>query len=1269
MRRTIAGSCRKLFIGLLCCLLAAAATSKLSAAPVPGPPDTNTGVEVVQHGGYPELRVDGEPFFVHSAVFFYYRIPRDLWETSLERYRGLGINTIDIPIPWNWHEPRPSEFDFDGHTNPRRDLRALLKLITEKDFKLIVRPGPVIGTRWRHGGYPDWLLERPEYNMDAFDRLEGRYPPLAELSSSDAEAAARGWLENATHMAAVRKWLGTLAEELAPYSSRRKLRVIVTTANGEKHVEETSGPLLLVQLDDSPAFDSAAGDPPPRAYANFRRYLEELRGVLESSGLYALYTVNPSGLRDGGPRWAIQALESSAKPESMPIGVAGQWFLKPSQETSPGELRITAQDASALGFLVETLKTQPSFPPLLSDFQAGWYAPADDVRPPESPPANTLLSSRLLLAHGLHGLAYSPLQDTLTPAGYETPGAQRYYRWDAALDLAGNRHPRARSVARNGQLLEIWSDLLAASHQRADFGLVDPRGSYPSGLLARADVPRISQTLMQVERVAQLAYLADEFLDPAAQPVEQLLRHAVVLLPVFDTSEKKLPLSEKAQKALVEYVRSGGTLICFPARPVGTWIEQLWQQAPASGAAANSGAGKGRMVEWSKDFYSWVALDEGLKENRARAAAAWATQALRDILTQNGVRPAVQRFAGRQVSGELVLTQLAANEGTGPLSARPHGCTPGTLCGSGLLSVTNLSYDQPADEMLDVLSPRAGTTDQPDDYLPLEVHVPARESLLLPLHFSLCSEAKAGEKCDDEVVAAGAELLRVERDGKTLELTFYTPARASLLLKLESAPGKIAMQEMNLPGKWTAEKKQLEITLPRGASPDFLRLLKIHLHYTPRVSQKPDPRKRARRDFDAAVMDGVRLPLSDDTSLPAFPPLILLDSDGKGQMLFGAENYDEMGRTVSVGIEGPVHGSGRLVMDPNEVRLAQIGLAPAKSFGPAAELARTQPDGLLRGELQAHSGRADHGLPMLFVVVGQDSAARYQVDFDRDGALEWVLENQRVRLILSPEAGGRAIALVDKATGLNLTTPIGALRDLFVSDGNRAGGRAAPGEIAGALEKRDATFNQAYRAEWVQEPPPAESGAQNHGQSAPAVRLSYQLPATLLREGHPGGALLEKTVRLASTESVQVDYRVSLPAPSSAAPQNLPPQAFVAMNSVPARNGGELTTRFCWDASPASEPSKSPAGGLKEEPLAAAHCETFVPGAGALKVPEGVQRLEVRTRGRAGLALEWKTARMNIEMKQFSALLSLQFPPFSAAAGSGGETREYRVRYTVIAAE
>jgi len=34
---------------------------------------------VVMVNGYPELHVDAKPFFMHSAAFYYYRMPRDRW--------------------------------------------------------------------------------------------------------------------------------------------------------------------------------------------------------------------------------------------------------------------------------------------------------------------------------------------------------------------------------------------------------------------------------------------------------------------------------------------------------------------------------------------------------------------------------------------------------------------------------------------------------------------------------------------------------------------------------------------------------------------------------------------------------------------------------------------------------------------------------------------------------------------------------------------------------------------------------------------------------------------------------------------------------------------------------------------------------------------------------------------------------------------------------------------------------------------------------------
>ena len=114
---------------------------------------------------YPEYWVDGAPFFQHAATFHYYRLPRDRWAEEMVALKDMGLNTLDILPMWNWHEPEEGKLDFDGHTNPRRDLKYALQLTDSLGFKITFRPGPYNTNEWRNGGYPDWLLRRPEYQM------------------------------------------------------------------------------------------------------------------------------------------------------------------------------------------------------------------------------------------------------------------------------------------------------------------------------------------------------------------------------------------------------------------------------------------------------------------------------------------------------------------------------------------------------------------------------------------------------------------------------------------------------------------------------------------------------------------------------------------------------------------------------------------------------------------------------------------------------------------------------------------------------------------------------------------------------------------------------------------------------------------------------------------------------------------------------------------------------------------------------------------------
>src|SRR5882757_8343323 len=251
-RKALGRTWRRFFITILAATFFPAhalAQKSLAQKPVAPP----AGVQIVSNAGEPELHVDGIPFFLHAAQFDYFRIPADLWFRSLDRYRELGINTIDLRIPWNWHEIHDAEFDFDGHTNPRRNVRGLLQLIAEKHLRLIVRPGPLIGDHWRNAGYPAWLLKYSDYKMEESAIEAGVAPLNAELAMRDGESAAHNWLASEIHMTYARRWMTALASELVPFNSINTLRI---NEPGEREGEtqvDVNGPLLFVVLDDAVA--------------------------------------------------------------------------------------------------------------------------------------------------------------------------------------------------------------------------------------------------------------------------------------------------------------------------------------------------------------------------------------------------------------------------------------------------------------------------------------------------------------------------------------------------------------------------------------------------------------------------------------------------------------------------------------------------------------------------------------------------------------------------------------------------------------------------------------------------------------------------------------------------------------------------------------------------------------------------------------------------------------------------------------------------------
>jgi hypothetical protein len=377
---------------------------------------------IVQDQGTPVFTVDHRPFYVYGAAFFYERTPVAQWRSDLLRYRAMGINTIDLYLIWNWHEPDEHTVDFNGRTNPQRNLVKLFGLLHELGFKVIVRPGPVIRNEWRNGGYPDWLLEKPEYNMPLHDVLEGRYPATATLQNTQADAAADEWLHNSVHLRYTSAWLHAVLTEIAPWSHD----------------------VIAIALDDD---QGAYLDNDTYPAPHWHEYMHWLKAQVQATvGTRVPLFINTYQMK-------VTA--------SAPVWAWGNWYQSDTY-------RIGDHDIAQLAFSFGLLQTQAGVPVMSSEFQAGWLQGAGETKPRAAAPENTTIALHEMLQMGVRGVVNFPVQDTRNPAGYEAPWANWFYGWDAALDVDGNPSPRYAPTAAFGMLVKRYGTLLATMQPQAD---------------------------------------------------------------------------------------------------------------------------------------------------------------------------------------------------------------------------------------------------------------------------------------------------------------------------------------------------------------------------------------------------------------------------------------------------------------------------------------------------------------------------------------------------------------------------------------------------------------------------------------------------------------------------------------------------------------------------------------------------------------------------------------------------------------------------------
>jgi amino acid transporter len=500
--------------GAVVIALFACVASVYSEPPLAARAATWGHARVLRDATGPVFEVDGRPFFLYGAAFFYDRLPRDEWPDSMRRLRAMGINTLDLYVPWNWHELSDGDFDFDGRTNPRRDLKRVLQLARAFGFEIVLRPGPVVRNEWRNGGYPAWLLARPEYGMPLHDLLEGRYPPTATLQNARSDDAAAEWMRNATHMRYARRWL------------ERALRVCSIDADL----------IVAVALDDDQgAYIDNQTWPAP----HFQAYIRWLRDTVHAVT---------------GPREPVFINTYQMKvTSSSPVWAMGNWYQ--SDAYALGE-----HDRAQLEFSTGLLHTRPAQPMMASEFQAGWLLQPDDVRPRPASPSNTALALATMFGMGVRGVVNFPAQDTLYPSGWEAPFANAFYAWDAALALDGSATSREVPTAAFGGLVATFGPELAASHVRYDAAIAYLGASVPIDRATNDFFADVESATIDAQRACRDAGLSCALVDPSALDRSELERYPLLVVP-WPAGKTAADATPRVRAMLEAYARHGGSLL------------------------------------------------------------------------------------------------------------------------------------------------------------------------------------------------------------------------------------------------------------------------------------------------------------------------------------------------------------------------------------------------------------------------------------------------------------------------------------------------------------------------------------------------------------------------------------------------------------------------------------------------------------------------------------------------------------------------------------
>ena len=223
--------------------------------------------------------INGQPVFFNSADYPYYRDDALNWRTRLQSLKAMGVKVISSYIPWRHHQLFSNmEPDFNGRTQPNRDVLKFISLCSELDLALIAKPGPFIHAEINYGGLPDWTCPLYDPAIEPLSDSTGK-PCLWNGSGIDKTSQKiEKWPLPAPFspkfLQLTRQWLSQVGKQvIQPF-------------------ETPQGPIVAVQIGNEGIYSN--GQHAPWAYDYSRSALEMYKRFLDE---------NHRDLKDAPTHW------------------------------------------------------------------------------------------------------------------------------------------------------------------------------------------------------------------------------------------------------------------------------------------------------------------------------------------------------------------------------------------------------------------------------------------------------------------------------------------------------------------------------------------------------------------------------------------------------------------------------------------------------------------------------------------------------------------------------------------------------------------------------------------------------------------------------------------------------------------------------------------------------------------------------------------------------------------------------------------------------